>query len=302
MAGMAPSTPMSAAVTADPDRAIPTRRISFEESLADLPRHFANDGDLVSSHVAAALSSLFPDGEDFFVRSVRHFRGDITDPVLKRQVAGFIGQEAMHGREHRALNDRLDALGYPVKRYERITNRLLRIRERIMSPKANLAATAALEHFTATLAELVLTNEETREQFGHQGMRDVFVWHALEECEHKAVAFDVYRAVGGTNRMRVVTMNILRFAFVGAVSLMVIGSLLRDRETYRRGVLRQSFRRFRTSPVVSPAIWRKLKDYNRPDFHPDDYDTEALLDHWRTELFGEDGSLNELLVAGRRGA
>jgi hypothetical protein len=53
---------------------------------------------------------------------------------------------------------------------------------------------------------------------------------------------------------------------------------------------------------VSREIWRKLKDYNRPDFHPDDNDTEALLDQWRTELFGEDGSLNELLVAGRRGA
>jgi predicted metal-dependent hydrolase len=293
---MPPTAPRS------PDRAIPTRRISFEQSLKDLPRHFANDGDLVSSHVAAALSSLFPDGEDFFVRSVRHFRADITDPALMRQVAGFIGQEAMHGREHRALNDRLDELGYPVKRYERITKFIVTTRERIMSPRANLAATAALEHFTATLAELVLTNEETRELFGHEGMRDVFVWHALEECEHKAVAFDVYRAVGGTERMRRWTMNFLRCTFVAAVSMMVTGSLLRDRETYRRGVLRQSFKRFRTSPVVSREIWLKLKDYNRRDFHPDDHDTEALLDQWRTELFGEYGSLNQLLVAGRRGA
>src|SRR5687767_14795956 len=161
-----PTASAALAVAGNPDRAIPTRRISFEESLQDLPKHFANDGDLVSSHVAAALSSLFPDGEDFFVRSVRHFRGDIRDPALRRQVAGFIGQEAMHGREHRALNDRLDELGYPVKLYERITNRVLRFRERLMSPKSNLAATAALEHFTATLAELVLTNEETRDQFG----------------------------------------------------------------------------------------------------------------------------------------
>jgi uncharacterized protein len=293
---MVPTSPRST------DRGIPTRRISFEESIKDLPKHFAHDADLVSSHVAAALSSLFPDGEDFFVRSVRHFRGDITDPALKRQVAGFIGQEAMHGREHRALNDRLDELGYPVKRYERITKLIVTTRERIMSPRANLAATAALEHFTATLAELVLTSEETREQFGHEGMRDVFVWHALEECEHKAVAFDVYKAVGGTEWMRRWTMNFFRFAFVGAVSIMVIGSLLGDRETYRRGVLRQSFNRFRKSPVVSHEIWLKLKDYNRRDFHPGDYDTDALLDRWRTELFGEDGSLNELLVAGRRGA
>jgi predicted metal-dependent hydrolase len=100
--------------TAAPARKVPTRRISFEESLADLPRHFADDGDLLSSHLAAALSAVFPDGEDFFVRSVRRFRDDVTDPELKRQVAGFIGQEAMHGREHRVLNDRLVALGYPT--------------------------------------------------------------------------------------------------------------------------------------------------------------------------------------------
>src|SRR5438874_7265449 len=110
-----------------PARTVPTRRISFEESLQDLRTHFAADGDLILSHLAAAMSAVFPDGEDFFVRSVRHFRDQITDPVLKRQVAGFIGQEAMHGREHRALNDRLDELGYPVKTFERITKRGLAI-------------------------------------------------------------------------------------------------------------------------------------------------------------------------------
>ena len=91
--------------------------------MRDLPRHFAADGDLISGHVIAALSSVFPDGEDFFVRSVRHFRDQITDPALKRQVAGFIGQEAVHGREHRVFNDRLAELGYPTKRYERLTQR-----------------------------------------------------------------------------------------------------------------------------------------------------------------------------------
>src|SRR3954454_9073585 len=80
--------------SSNPAHHVPTRRISFEESLRTVPKHFAADGDVVSSHVMANLSSVFPDGEDFFVRSVRHYRDQITDPVLKRQVAGFIGQEA----------------------------------------------------------------------------------------------------------------------------------------------------------------------------------------------------------------
>jgi predicted metal-dependent hydrolase len=77
---------------------IPTRRISFDTAFAQVPRHFAVNGDLVLSHFAASLSAVFPDGEDYFVRSVRRFRDAVVDDALRRQVAGFIGQEAMHGR------------------------------------------------------------------------------------------------------------------------------------------------------------------------------------------------------------
>ena len=282
--------------TSNAARKVPTRRISFEESLQDLPKHFAVDGDLVLSHIAASLSSVFPDGEDFFVKSVRHFRDQITDPELKRQVAGFIGQEAMHGREHRALNNRLDELGYPTKRVEKFTKWGLELRTKYAPPKANLAATAALEHFTATLAELVLSDETTRKQFGHPAMRDIFLWHALEESEHKAVAFDVYKAVGGTERMRVWTMNFITFGFITGMAAQVIISLAMDRETYRRGKLRKSLRNLRRAPFMQPKLWRQLRDYNRPNFHPDDSDTNELVELWRKELFGENGSLNDKLV------
>ena len=282
--------------TSNPERKVPTRRMSFEESMRDLPRHFAGDGDLIAGHIIAALSSVFPDGEDYFVRSVRHFRDRVTDPALKRQVAGFIGQEAVHGREHRVFNDRLAELGYPTKHYETLTRVGLRVRERIAPAKANLAATAALEHFTATLAELVLTNEEIRTLMGADAVRDLFVWHALEESEHKAVAFDVYKAVGGGERLRVWTMNFFRYGFVVGMGLAVLVSLLGDRATYRRGNLRRSWQRVKRSPIVDPAVWAQLKDYNRPDFHPDDSDTTELVETWREALFGEHGALNDKLI------
>lgn len=282
--------------SSSPDLKVPTRRMSFEESLQDVPRHFAANDDLVLSHVAAALSAVFPDGEDFFVRSVRHFRDQITDPVLKRQVGGFIGQESMHGREHRAFNERLDQLGYGTKRVERITRWGLRQRERLLSPKSNLAATAALEHFTATLAELVLSSEETRALFGHDEVRNLFVWHALEECEHKAVAFDVYKAVGGTERMRVFTMNLITAGFIVGMTVQVAISLLADRATYRPLSFLRSLWRALKSPVISRKLWRQLRDYNRPDFHPHDRDTTALVERWREELFGAQGTLNDKLA------
>ncbi len=283
---------------ASSDRRIPTRRISFADPLADLPKHFAAHGDLILSHLAANLSSVFPDGEDFFVRSVRYYRDQIDDPILKRQVAGFIGQEAMHGREHRALNDRFEELGYRgIKRSERMTRRALEFRTKAAPAISNLAATAALEHFTATLAEMLLGDERARGEFGHPGVEHLFLWHALEEAEHKAVAFDVYRAVGGSERLRVWTMKIIRPGFAVMMALQVLVSVLMDREAYRRGVLRKSWRNLRSSPVVSKGIWRQLKDYDRPDFHPDDHDTSELLQAWRERLFGDSGEITDLLVA-----
>ena len=270
--------------------------MAFAPSFTDVPKHFAQDGDLILSHLAAALSAVFPDGEDFFVRSVRRFRDRVEDPALKRQVAGFIGQEAVHGREHRAFNERLDQLGYPSKRVERFVRKGLAIRERLLSPEANLAATAALEHVTATLAELVLTSEETRALFGAEPVRDLFVWHALEESEHKAVAFDVYRAIGGSERTRVLTMRILRWAFVIGITVQIAIALLGDRETYRPGRLRRSFARVRRSPFLSRDLWVRLCDYDRQDFHPDDYDTTQLVEEWRERLFGRDGTLNDRLA------
>ncbi|MBI2708612.1 MAG: metal-dependent hydrolase [Actinobacteria bacterium] len=282
--------------TSTPPRTVPTRRISFDESLRDIPKHFAADGDLILSHIAANLSAVFPDGEDFFVRSVRHFRDQVADPELKRQVAGFIGQEAIHGREHRAFNDHLQRLGYPTKRVERFTKWGLETRERLLPPISNLAATAALEHFTATLAELLLSDEETRRLFGAPEVRNLFLWHALEESEHKAVAFDVYQAMGGSERLRTLTMNLLTVGFLGGMTVQVALSMLGDRDTYRPRALVKSLRRLRRSPIVSKELWDRLRDYNRKGFHPDDRDTSELIERWRRELFGGQGILNERLV------
>jgi predicted metal-dependent hydrolase len=227
---------------------------------------------------------------------VRHYRDQITDPVLKRQVAGFIGQEAIHGREHRALNQRLDDLGYPTKRIERFTKKGLGFRERVAPPISNLAATAALEHFTATLAELLLGEEDCRAQLGDSAVLDVLLWHALEEAEHKAVAFDVFRAVGGSERLRIFTMRFTRYGFVVGMSLQTLVAIAFDPASRKRGELRKSFKRLRGSPFLTREVWEMLKAYERPGFHPDDRNTDALVAEWREKLFGPEGRLNDRLA------
>ena len=280
-------------------RSVPTRRMAFEEALGSVPKHFGAGGDIVSSHVAATLSAVFPDGEDYFVRSVRRFRDQVTDPQLEPQVAGFIGQEAMHGRQHRAFNRRLAELGYPTLLFERVTKGALAVAEKVLPDRANLAVTAALEHYTATLAELVLSEEQVRGLFGDGEVRSLFVWHALEESEHKTVAFDVYRAVGGKEWMRRLVMDGVTIGFIGGIGLGLGISLLTDRDAYRPVRLARSLRRLLGTPVVRLQVWRDLRAYNRVGFHPDDRDASALIERWRTELFGVGGALNDRLVGAR---
>ena len=280
---MSTSTP-----TRDP---IKVRRISFDHQGRDLPRHFMG-GDLVMSHVVATLSCVFPEGEDYFVRSVRNFRDQITDPVLKKEVAGFIGQEAIHGREHRAMNDRFGDLGYPAGAIDRFIGNRLRFDEKVMPPKFRLAVTAALEHYTATLAEVLLESPEARDLFGDcDEVRDLLLWHAIEESEHKTVAFDVFQAVSGDDRYRARVMNVVTVAFLATSVAWTLISLAKDPATRERGRLFRSLKGLRTSPWLTKDVRRRIRDYNRVGFHPNDHDATELLDEWRDRLFGDRGTL-----------
>ncbi len=296
----AETAPEAPTVQASNDRTFPVRRISFFAGDADdagaVPHHFMG-GDIVMSHVVAVLSSLFPEGEDYFVRSVRHYRDQVTDPVLKKQVAGFIGQEAVHGREHREFNDRLGELGYPTAKIDRFTHNRLAFDERHAPPKVRLAVTAALEHYTATLAEVLLADEQAQAMFSEDEVRSLLMWHAIEESEHKAVAFDVYRACVGDEKLRARVMNMVTVAFVGSSTLWTLYSIARDKESRRDlRALGRSFARLKDSPWLSKTVRRRIRDYNRPDFHPDDHDATELLETWRERFFGAEGTLNDHLA------
>jgi predicted metal-dependent hydrolase len=278
--------------------AVPTRPMEFDAWLDDLRRHFATDGDIVMSHILAVLSAVFPDGEDYFVRSVESVRNRIDDPRLREDVEGFIGQESMHGREHRVLNERLAELGYPTRAIATYVQKLTAFRERFQSEKANLAVTAALEHYTATLAETLLTDPDARAEIGHDGVRYLLMWHALEEAEHKAVAFDVYREVGGTERMRVTTMWLVHLTFVLETSIWAMISLAMDPAARRHPVrVLRGVWRLRRSPFTRPHVARHLFQYHRLDFHPNDRDAAELIAEWRAKLFGSAGELTSLLAS-----
>lgn len=284
----------SEAVPAPAKSAVRARRIRFHYPTGSLERHYVG-GDLVMSHIVAHLSATFPEGEDFFVRSVRRFADQITDPELKSQVQGFIGQEVTHGREHRVLNERLQQMGYPTSRTDHGTRMDLQAFERLLSPLTCLAITAALEHFTAVLAETLLTDERARALLGSTEVRSMLLWHAIEESEHRSVAFDVYRAVGGTERRRIWTMRVIRLTFTMNVALFSTISILGDRAAYHPVRLLRSLAQLRHSPFMTRAVLARLGRYTKPGFHPDDTDNTALLEHWTAALFSEQGYLKSNL-------
>jgi predicted metal-dependent hydrolase len=270
-------------------RSITVRRPEIDYPGAALPKYFVAD-DPVRSHIAAMLSAVFPEGEDFFVRSVRNYRDKITDPELKEQVKGFIGQEALHGREHRAFNEELQELGYPTRFVDRRVKEGLAILAKIAPKRTQLAVTAALEHYTATLAEVLLRQEHARNEFTTPEIRTLFSWHALEETEHKSVAYDVFQHVCGKRWVRVSTMYGVHLGFLVGMSAAVGLSIALDPEARRPRRLLPSLRGLRTHPFFQRSVLRRLRDYDRGDFHPDDHDTVELLAHWRAQLDGLDAA------------
>ena len=153
------------------------------------PGKFWQNGDPIATAFYNCLSLTFPRGEAFFIESVKEFR-DQTPPKLQKEIRAFVQQEVIHSREHLALNRRVEESGYDISRIEeRITESLNMTKDR---PKiTNLAATMILEHFTAIMAQQFIANPR-HWQDSDPETADLWKWHALEEIEHKGVAYDTW--------------------------------------------------------------------------------------------------------------
>lgn len=251
---------------------IKVRRIEFKFD-DDIPE-FWFAGDPIRTLLLASMSGGFPEGERFFIDSVRHFQDQVKDPELRQAIRGFIGQEAHHGKQHDLLNHFLEKRGYPIAQIDkRIGNLMQTLRQRL-SPERQLAHTAAIEHFTAMLAELYLLDTAELGKI-HPQLAKIIGWHAVEEAEHKAVAFDVYKTVVDDEWIRVSQMAISTFMFttfstIEFMRLMRISGRMGDWKMWARG-----FNTFWGKPGVLRKMLPAYLSYYRRDFHPDDYDSRA---------------------------
>ncbi len=278
---------------------IPPRRMDFEFSESASPRYFYGN-DPFLSHFWNTFSSLLPEGESFFVRAVRHYRDQVTDPLLKAQVAGFIGQEAMHSKEHLAFNNMIGTKGLPMPALQRDIKWLLEtLSERLPKP-VQLAVTVCLEHYTAIIAEQLLRETEHQKMLGDSDAMKMWLWHAVEENEHKTVAFDLYQQAVGSHALRTFTMiptTIILAAVMGVfqVRMMAADGKLFNLRNNAKG-LAYLWGRKGLFPRLAPQFF----DFFRKDFHPSQHDTDALLDEWRERLFGDQGLLKDRPASKRK--
>lgn len=254
---------------------IKVRRMDFEFG-ADIPDDWAADNPILTA-LLSALSGSFPAGERFFIDSVRHFMDQVEDPELRKRVRGFVGQEASHTKEHLNFNRFLDERGFFAKMVEeKVEAGIAKVKE-MSTPEECLAHTVALEHMTAFLASSILENPEFLERM-HPTVAEFWAWHAIEEIEHRSVAFDVYQKVVGDEalRRRMMTRTTILFSILNGYRTLLIlqkrgtlfdlpawaeaYSLLFGKE---KGALRRS--------------WPLFRAFYRRDFHPDEHDNDGIV-------------------------
>jgi predicted metal-dependent hydrolase len=246
-------------------------------------------GRVEATAIYNALSTTFPRGEAFFVESVRAFRAD-APAKLAEEIKGFTTQEAIHSREHDAFNKRAADAGYDLSKLEGQVEKRLAI-TRGKPPIVSLAATMALEHFTAILAHQLLA--EPRHLAGaEKETADLWRWHAVEEIEHKGVAYDTWlHATRHWPRAK-------RWKVKAKVMLYVTRNFVVDRTAGALDLMRQdgvtglnAWARLLWYLWVRPGMFRKIAGawlkFFLPGFHPWNEDDRHLLRAYEASVAGE---------------
>lgn len=276
----------------------PVRRMNF--NFDSVPEYWMN-GSAGLTHFMTALSALFPAGEQFFidsVRAVRQHHSIANNEELQKEISAFIGQEAMHTQEHIGFNASAQKYGHDVARLDQITDRIIQRTRKIFSilgkpigitqEMVDLTATTALEHFTATLASQLLVNPHIQALMTDETMKTMWLWHAIEENEHKAVAYDVFEGVFGKGfkayALRTGSLVTAMATLFTVQSYFVFRLLKEDQQLNSKSLKDIYTYGYSPSKGVITGMGKEMLVYFRPNFHPNDLDINELLMSWKAKL------------------
>lgn len=281
---------------------IPIRHMDFQFDAKDVDTTFFKNTELATAYFEA-LSIFLTFGEDLVIDTARYHRQFLKDPVLKQRVTALIGQEAIHSKMHSEFNDALAQHRFPVAFYRFLADNVFEYGFKRFPNRMQLSLMAGIEHFTAVLSEYMMKNEAIFFDTDDEKQRALWMWHMLEESEHKDIAYDVYETLSGNYPLRVSGFALAAFTILFLVPL--AGSLI--------PVIRKP------SNLFSWRYWKDVKtslallagpkegvygstinhilDYLRKDFHPNDHDTSAYLEYYKEKLLNpKTGLLTPYLV------
>lgn len=255
----------------------------------ELPEYWA-DGHKGLTIGQNIFSLVIPEGEMFFVRSVMRVKHKINDPQLLEDITNFAKQEAYHAKAHIQLNESLRKHGYDVDAYTKSTKFMFNFIEKFLPAKFGLGVTSFLEHITAMGAESAHRYPELQEDWPKEA-REIWDWHAIEEMEHKSVAFDVLTEIGGGYFTRI--FSAIGFIWIGMMMILCwdIPFYL-----YRKHIRKDSLPGSTPSSVTikqlnkrHPGVMKRMNrfmaayfwDYFKPGFHPWQKDHEGYIRAWR---------------------
>jgi uncharacterized protein len=251
----------------------------FDVELTDVPRHWMA-GHPMPTHIVNGVNLLFPIGERFFVRSVKAHLDQIEDPQLRADVRAFFSQEGRHANAHDRFNQVLRDQGFEIDSFLGRYERALRAMEKRMSPALRLSTTAAVEHYTAIMAEGAFSGG----LLDHAAlpMKTLLAWHAMEEIEHRSVAFDVLQKINPSYWLRLAGLAVATTALAGFWVWAAISLLRQDDARKTAPPFMATDKR---PPIVRRVFLRGIRAYIRPSFHPKDADLDHLAAAWmRTNL------------------
>ncbi|EDY86486.1 conserved hypothetical protein [gamma proteobacterium HTCC5015] len=281
---------------------IPVRHMKFEFDAKSVDDKFLLNTELASAYFEA-LSIFLTFGEDLVIDTARYHRQFVDDPVLKQRVTSLIGQEAVHSKAHNEWNDMLQLNRFPVSIYRFLAQQVFDYGFKQLPNPMQLSLMAGIEHFTAVMAEFFMKHEDMFFSTDDEKQRALWMWHMLEESEHKDIAYDVFQELSGSYPLRIAGFAMAFGTILGLIPLAT--SVI---PFYRR-----------PRNLISPAFWKDAKrsvgvlfgkkdgvygstighvlDYLRRDFHPNDHDTSEYLEYYKeTLLHPETGLLTPYLV------
>jgi predicted metal-dependent hydrolase len=261
-----------------PDVAIELRRMNFRFS-PSIPVHWAR-GNKFITHWFNALSATFPPTEKHMIDSIRAYEDQLTDPELREQVRVYVGQEAHHSFQHRALNSVIAKAGIDMQGQDQWTRRLLEKIWNHSRPDQRLALSVSLEHFTTVYSDQLLRDPENLRGFEDR-VGALWRWHAIEETEHKSVLYDVFQRVSGRYLPRFDLQFWVTLFLIPIFHLVQFRLMRSDRS---RGGLKDMIKGLWYLYVRPGSLRKLIPGYLRgfrPSFHPWQHDNSELLRPWK---------------------